>query len=51
MRQTPWVMSLVALGVAVRVASGFVDTQPAFALIVIAAVLGFGAFSARPSRS
>ena len=42
MTQTTFAMSFVALGVAAWVASRFAHTEPAFAMIVVAAVLIFG---------
>ena len=51
MRRTTLVMSVSALGVAVWLASRLVDTQRTFAVVVVLAVLIFGAFAARPSRA
>jgi hypothetical protein len=50
MRRSTLAIWLLALGVALWLSSRVVGTQPAFALVVVPAVL-IGAFAARPYRN
>ena len=52
MRRSTLIGWLLTLGCALWLSSRVVERQPAFALVVMLAVLGFAAFvPARPSRS